>query len=54
MMQSSNNRAGSNTAADLNEPHAKRRTFVQRQVVSRFVVVANEIFQNLTHMCLAM
>ena len=52
MMQSSNNTAGSNAAADLNctpEGHI----FVQREVRSRFIAVANVIFQNPTQMCLA-
>jgi len=52
MMQSSNNTAGSNAAADLNcTPEG--RIFVQREVRSRFIAVANVIFQNLTQMCLA-
>src|SRR6516164_8350405 len=52
MMQSAKNRNSGNPAADLNRTR-EWRILVQRQVSSRFVVVANVIFQDLTQMCLA-
>ena len=52
MMQSAKNWAGSSAAADLNSTREGAH-LVQRQVRSRFIVVANVIFQNLTQMSLA-
>ena len=52
MMQCAKNRVGGNAAVELNRTR-DWSIFVQRQVRSRFIVVANVIFQNLTQMSLA-